>query len=239
MALRFLQIAADFAHLNPHATIRVKCHQGEAVHRAVQPDWQKFNPSDKTSPHWHTVEDMTSLVAANISHSMKTGNDRTVREFVADFRGLSSSKKTAAVLNSVGLSGASLSALSPDGKLDRSRIAKLLKAMKRESPEIKPQKLGVIGQQNIRQRFLDDGCDPDSFAYVCSKGTIDRLPYVAEFAFGYLPDAETRRIISGCNWSPAFRGTPFDDLGSRNFACRQDRYPFIVGGSRISSDRLL
>ena len=52
---RFLQIAADYAWLNPHAY----AHRwtGSASVRATpatDPAWAKWKPSDPTSPHWYT-----------------------------------------------------------------------------------------------------------------------------------------------------------------------------------------
>ena len=43
--------------------------------------------------------------------------------------------------------------------------------------------------------------------------TTDGVPWVVETAFGWCPEAESRRLITGVNWSPGIIN-PFRELGS-------------------------
>ena len=54
---RFLQIADDYAWLNPHLTFTVDWFGERHVEAtATDPAWAKWRPSDPTSPHWYTAD---------------------------------------------------------------------------------------------------------------------------------------------------------------------------------------
>lgn len=82
---------------------------------ATNPDWSKWKPHFPTSPHWYDVEALTRLISAYIAHDIDAGRDRLAREFVAEFRGLSSTAKQKAVLESTGLARQPLSAFVKNG----------------------------------------------------------------------------------------------------------------------------
>ena len=118
---RFLQIADDFTWLNPHLlTLEVVdwFGTGGSTVTATTADWAKWKPSDPTSPHWYDPERFERLIAAYVAHDADNGRIRTVREFVAEFRGLTGSAKGKAVLAAVGLSREPLSRLVVDGRID-------------------------------------------------------------------------------------------------------------------------
>jgi hypothetical protein len=51
--------------------------------------WAKWKPSDPTSAHWYDVPRFVRLIAANIAHAQDRKQPcKTVRNFVAEFRGL-------------------------------------------------------------------------------------------------------------------------------------------------------
>src|SRR5262245_13528336 len=85
--------------------------------------------------------------------------------------------------------------------------------MQRHSKPVAAKRLGLIGQEPLRQRFVDLGCQPESYRYKrrCS-ATADGVPWVQETAFGYLPGARSRRLVTGVNWSPGILN-PFRELG--------------------------
>ena len=56
--------------------------------------WEKWKASDPTSPHWYTSERQQRLVAAQVRRDADNGRDRTVREFVTQFRGLPGTEDT-------------------------------------------------------------------------------------------------------------------------------------------------
>ena len=108
---RFLQIADDYCWLNPNLTLSVDWFGDVRTTTATTAAWEKWKASDPTSPHWYTPERQQRLVAAQVAADADNGRDRTVREFVTQFRGLSGTAKQKVVLEALGLSRAPLSAL--------------------------------------------------------------------------------------------------------------------------------
>jgi DNA topoisomerase VI subunit B len=85
---RFLQIAADYAWLNPHLTLSINWFGEKQTIQATDPAWSKWKPSDPTSPHWYGPEHLKRLIAGYLVQDEDNGRRRTVREFVSEFRGL-------------------------------------------------------------------------------------------------------------------------------------------------------
>jgi DNA topoisomerase VI subunit B len=209
---RFLQIAVDYAWLNAHTSITLDWFGKRTVVKATDPMWQKWKPSDPTSPHWYGVEHLERLVGAYIKHDSDNGRERTVRELVAEFRGLSATAKQKVVLDATGLARAPLSALVNGSGFDRRKIKGLLGAMKKHSAPVKPELLGSIGKEHLRQRLAAAGCEMESFEYRRVTETEDDVPWIIETAFAWGPKATGRRLITGVNWSPGIVN-PFRELG--------------------------
>ena len=113
---------------------------------------------------------------------------RPVRDFIADFRGLTATAKTKTICDSLNLSRRSLA----DVVLDPPLVARLLRAMKDGSRAPKPKDLGVIGRDHLLQRFIAAGAQADSFDYQVNAFEHDGLPYVVEVAFAYAPGLAER-----------------------------------------------
>jgi DNA topoisomerase VI subunit B len=211
---RFLQIADDFTFLNPHLTLRVNCWHGEQTWvPASDPTWKKWGPKDPTSPHWYSRENLERLIAAYVSHDADSGKERTVREFVAEFRGLSGTAKTRAILEATGLGRTNLSGLVAGNGLDKAAVSKLLLAMKDHSKPVKSKDLGLIGRNHLEACFRSLQCQMETFAYKKALGVTDGIPWVLESAFAWRGEARwPRRIVTGVNWSPGILN-PFRELG--------------------------
>ena len=211
---RFLQIADQYAILNPHLTITTHWFGERTENAATAPDWSKWRPSNPTSPHWYRVDHLERLVAAYIAHDADVGRERTVRELVAEFRGLSSTAKQRAIAAATGMPRARLSDLWNGEQLDTVAIASLLAAMKAESRPVKPADLGVIGRDHLAHRLAEMGCVMESFDYRKKDGIQDGVPWVIETAFGWLGDdaPAARTLVTGVNWSPGIVN-PFRQLG--------------------------
>lgn len=209
---RFLQFAEDYAWLNPHLTLTVDWFGESTQVAATAPNWMKWRPSDPTCPHWYGSEHFERLIAAYVAHDEGLGVDRTVRDVVREFRGLTGSGKQKQVLDATGLARTHLSELRNGDGLDSESLGSLLAAMKANTRAVKPAALGVIGKQHLRERYEAAGCEMDSFQYHKVLHTTDDIPWVLETAFGWCPDAEARRLISGVNWSAGIIN-PFRELG--------------------------
>jgi DNA topoisomerase VI subunit B len=219
---RFLQIAENYAWLNPHLSIHIDWFGQRMVDiTARETGWAKWKPRDPTSPHWYRPTDLARLVGAYIDHDARAGLSRTVREFIGEFRGLSGSAKQKAVASAARLTGASLGDLAlQDGQLDTPKVGKLLEAMQAWSKPVKPQALGILGQDHLHRCFADAGAEMGTFVYRKIEGNAKGIPWVVEAAFAAHATAFEgsegkpvgQRLVCGVNWSPALT-IPFHNLG--------------------------
>ncbi len=162
---------------------------------ATDPAWAKWKPSDPTSAHWYSPQHLERLIAGYIAHDTDAGRMRTVRELVAEFRGLSGSAKQKKVLDETGLHREHMTNLVVDGAVDTDIVAKLLEAMQTHTKPVKPQALGVIGKEHFKTRFEAVGCEMESFDYRKVVDTTDGVPWVVETAFGWIPDYDHARLL--------------------------------------------
>ncbi len=180
-----------YAAFNPHASFRMNNETIEATDGA----WAKWRTDALIPPRWHTAETLRDLIRALVN----AGDQRTVRAFVSDFRGLTSTAKQKAVAGELG----GLTDLVVDGDVDMQKVRLLLQRMKEASSAPKPNMLGVIGETHISRWMVRHGVREESIEYVKKQGTDGRgLPYVLEVAFGIRLDDEGRRIVCGLNWTP-------------------------------------
>jgi DNA topoisomerase VI subunit B len=211
---RFLQIAVGYAAFNPHVMVLLDWDGDCGRAKATVPDWRKWLPSDPIPAHWLDETRFEPYVAAGIRRDQEQGLDRPLRQFVAEFRGLTGSGKQKAILEELGASRLTLSQFFADGagNVNHAAVAKLLRLMQRESRPPKAHDLGIIGRDHMLARCLVYGADPGSFRYAKRIDESDIAPYVVEAAFAWHPDADGRTIVSGVNFSPAI-GNPFQRLG--------------------------
>jgi len=210
---RFLQIAEGFVWLNPHLSLVVDWEGEKTEFKASDPGWQKWLPSDPTSPHWYDVDRLARLAAAYISRDQDLGREpRTVREFISEFRGLSGTAKQKLVLNDISAARMTLPDFFGTTEINRQNIAGLLNAMQKHTRQVKPADLGIVGMEHIKARFIAAGADEKTFKYNRQLIVDGDLPQVVEVAFGYCPQGDRRQIVAGVNWSPGINN-PFRTLG--------------------------
>jgi hypothetical protein len=198
----------------------------EVLFERSNPTWPKWLPSWPTPAHWCQPEDAGRLIAAYVTHDADLGRVRLVREFIAEFRGLSGSAKQKKILEATGLARRPLTDLVDQeaGELRMELVVALLDAMKSASREVKPEDLGLIGEDHLRRRVEEAGGSMDFFRYKAVKGINKQgLPYVLETAFAPKKEAfaspgsmatkwRSRRLVTGVNWSPGIND-PFRTLG--------------------------
>jgi DNA topoisomerase VI subunit B len=217
---RFKRLIEAYTWLNPHLTLRGVWLGHEFINvKATNPNWEKWRPRNPTSPHWYDESRLQRYLAAHVARDRDLGQNRTVREFIAEFRGLSSTAVQRKILAEVGCSHQSLAQFFGLDQVNRKGIAKLLAAMRKYSKPVVAKHLGVIGVDHLTQRFLAAGGNIDTFKYQCRKG-IDGIPYVVEFAFGLHQSGLSqngagveRKFVTGANWSAGINN-PFRAFGS-------------------------
>ncbi|MBC8229844.1 ATP-binding protein [bacterium] len=208
------ELVEGYAVFNPHATFTISNPEnGKATFVATNPEWQKWKPDAPTSAHWYTAETLRDLIAAYVACERESGKERTVREFVSEFRGLSSTAKQKQITD--GLSGVFLHDLVSDGDIDMRIVEKLLVAMQENSKPPSPSVLGIISQEHIKAWLACyAGVTEESIRYVKRTGVEGNMPYIIEVTFGVcgMDDAKLR-IVTGLNWAPTL-GVPSSDLRS-------------------------
>jgi hypothetical protein len=206
---------------NPHLTLRGNWHGQEFVNvAATNPAWEKWGPRNPTSAHWYDETRLQRYLAAHVARDRDLGRHRTVREFIAEFRGLSGTAVQRKVLEEVGCSHMSLAQFFGVKQVNRAGIAKLLASMRKHTRPVAAKHLGVIGEEHLKQRFMAAGGNADTFKYQQRRGmTGEGIPYIVEFAFGLHQSGLTqgasvsRKIITGANWSVGI-SNPFRAFGS-------------------------
>ena len=98
----FYKSPSHFTWLNPHLTLTVDWFGERSTERRPTRPGRSGGRADPTSPHWYTAAHLERLIAAYVAHDADRGRMRTVREFVAEFRGLSGTAKQKAVLGATG-----------------------------------------------------------------------------------------------------------------------------------------
>ena len=213
----FLPLVEGYSLFNPHATITLR--QGPTCQRFARTTeaWTKWRPSDPTSPHWYTAEQLRALIAAYVHAERHGGRALFVRDFVAEFRGLSSTVKRKAVLEGLPWAGKHLHALVTNGDLNSRMIATLLKRMCTASSPVPPEKLGVLGEPHLRAWLQAYGGKVQTCKYkrVADLDETTGLPFVVELAFAGRQDRQPRRLLTGINFAPTLADPfrMFDDYG--------------------------
>lgn len=218
-------LVGQYAAFNPHARFSIQVLDQDTIEFPVASDtWNKWRPSDPTSPHWYSAERMKSLIGACISSERNGSRPKTVREFISEFRGLRATAKQKAVATNAGLSGACLHDLVSDGNVDQTAVKNLLIALQQESNLVKPETLGIIRQEHLASWMVNNlAVASTSVRYKSITGcTESGLPFVLEVAFGVREHGE-RRIVAGINWTPMLE-IPFSNLSYLLGECRVDKW---------------
>jgi hypothetical protein len=209
--------ARGFSLFNPHALVNIAISKTDlsddehAYHDLPETDesyhptagfpgrWRKFLPTDLTSAHWYDRDGFQRLVFSHIAATAQGGQDRLLRDFVREFRGLSGSAKAKAVCAHL----PTIRRLS-DFASDEAAVAVLLETMQREASAPRPSVLGRIGRDHFRHQFTRWYGLPDAerFWYRNVEGEVEGIPFIVEVAL-----AETAVPAApqwGINFSPTF-----------------------------------
>lgn len=190
-------LISEYSAFNPHASFDFNGTRFPAS----APGWSKWRANQPTSAHWYRPADLRALIAAYINES-----DRPVRDFVAEFAGLSRTRVRKTVLEEAGITASRLSDLVRDGDVEMGAVERLRAAMLKHSKPVAPERLGLIGKAHVEAALTRNGCT-GGFNYhkVAAIDDADGLPCVLETAFGMRPDKKGRRLILGMNWAPVLK----------------------------------
>ena len=228
-AAEIADLLTQFVWCNPHLTL-VLAKNGKTLllHHATNPDWAKYRSCDATSAHWYTLEQFERYAGAliehdreiRIKHPKSTRRKFTLREFIAQFRGMSAHEKQKLISRELGALHMSLYRFfGSESEVNHQRMEKLLRLLQKHTRPVRPELLGIIGEEHLRSLCKSAGGEPQSFKYFLSAGHDAKgVPYVVEIAtcpFKRWVDGKqenrTRQLITGVNFS-ATLDNPFQSF---------------------------
>jgi Histidine kinase-, DNA gyrase B-, and HSP90-like ATPase len=213
----------QFIWVNPHLTLHFKVDGKTLIrHAATNPAWQKYRACDATSAHWYSLEQFEryagALIARDQEQRRASRRKYTVREFMAQFRGMSATGKHKQILHELGASHMSLYRFfGSETKVNHQRMQKLLSLLQKHTRPVRPELLGVIGEDHLRKMIIDLVGEPKAFKYFASPShDADGLPYMVEIAtcpfkqwVAGKKEIHERVLITGVNFSATLEN-PFD-----------------------------
>jgi hypothetical protein len=83
VAPQFVELVRAYRWFNPHLSLRGAWLGREFVNvKATNPNWEKWQPRNPTSPHWYDEARFQRYLTAHVAHDRDPGQSRTVRAFV-------------------------------------------------------------------------------------------------------------------------------------------------------------
>jgi hypothetical protein len=158
------------------------------------------------------------LIARDQEQRRATRQKYTVREFIAQFRGMSATDRQKQILRELGASHMTLQRFfGSESRVNHRRMEKLLKLLQQHTRPVRPELLGVIGEEHLRQLMISRGGEPKAFKYFASPGHASNgLPYMVEIATCPFKrwvegkeETRGRELITGVNFSATLEN-PFD-----------------------------
>ena len=109
---------------------------------------------DATCAHWYSSEQIERYAGALIARDLeqrRSGREKyTVRQFIAQFRGLSGTDKQKLILRELGAAHMSLHQFfGTETEVNHRRMEKLLKLLQQHTRPVRPELLGVVGEQHL------------------------------------------------------------------------------------------
>lgn len=218
------ELLREFIWVNPHLTLRFIVDSKTVFrHDATNPNWTKYRACDATSAHWYSLEQFERYAGALIARDLEKqdGNTRektTVRDFIAQFRGMSATEKQKLVLGELGATHTPLHQFfGSEAQVNHQNMKRLLGLVCKYSRPVRPELLGVIGEEHLRRLSTAAGGEEQSFKYFLSVGrTGDGLPYAVEIATCAFKQwvagkerESNRLLITGVNFSATLEN-PFE-----------------------------
>jgi len=218
------ELIEGYAAFNPHATFILNGIRYEAT----APTWKKWLPTDPTSAHWYNIETLSDLIKGYLTKERNNGqHKKTVREFVSEFSGLTSTAKGKKI--AANFQRADISIFERSGDIDRDQLRQLLQSMQTESIAPKPKALGIIGEDHFKNWILQRGGIEQSIKYIKKTGIDNGLPYVLEIGFAVNDNPEASQIKTfGLNWSPVIGDAPDPTVRSAIQTARIDSHDAVI-----------
>ena len=214
-------LLSKFIWVNPHLSMTFRIDGKTFEHEATKTDWTKYRACDATSAHWYTLDQIERYAGALIARDQeapRTSREKTtVRDFIAQFRGMSATDKQKQVLRELGAAHMSLYRFfGSETRINHKRMERLLRLLQEHTRPVRPQSLGLIGEDHLRRMLVNAGGEPKAFKYFSSPGAVNGVPYMIEIAVcpyqqwvaGNL-SLRNRKLVTGVNFSATLEN-PFE-----------------------------
>ncbi|MFC1862908.1 hypothetical protein ACFL1Z_03025 [Thermodesulfobacteriota bacterium] len=238
--INLLSLISWYGVFNPHASFIYHGVDYKAKDDRSLTDFFKWSPSHPTFSHWYTVERMRDLIAGYVNLERNGARQKTVREFVSEFKGLSSTGKQKQVTDACGFSRSYLHDFIEGEDISNEPIERLLRQMNEHSKPVKPKALGVIGEDHFKRWMGNGWIASESVKYKSVYGESEGLPFVLEVAFGVNTEEYKeceREVITGLNWSPTLQ-IPFEILSRLLGEARVDSWDPVSVVVHLACPRL-
>jgi hypothetical protein len=211
-------LVAEFIWVNPHLTLMFGVDGKTCLdHPASNPNWTKYRACDATSAHWYTIDQIERYAGALIARDQEQRAQHPasrqkimVRDFIAQFRGMSATDKQKQILREIDAPYMSLHRFfGSKTKVNHERMERLLRLLQTHTRPVRSELLGVIGEGHLRRMIEQAGGEPKSFKYIASPGHHkDGVPYLVEIATcpfkRWVEGKQTtpgRLLVTGVNFS--------------------------------------
>jgi hypothetical protein len=215
-------LLSEFIWVNPHLTLVFRVDRKTYLdHAATNPDWSKYRACDATSAHWYSLDQIERYAGALIAldqEQPRASREKTmVRDFVAQFRGCSASARQKEILRDLRASHMSLyQFFGSETQVNHDRMKKLLRLLQKHTRPVRPELLGIIGEDHLRRMIEAAGGEETSFKYFATAGHDGGLPYLVEIATCPYKkwvvgkdETRERKLVTGVNFSATLEN-PFD-----------------------------
>jgi hypothetical protein len=219
-------LLSSYIWCNPHLTLTFVVDGKTLVnHNATDPGWSKYRSCDATSAHWYGLAEIERYAGALIGRDQerpKDGREKiTVRDFIAQFRGMRATSKQKEILGELGVSHTSLHRFfGSETEVNHKRMKALLRLLQKHTRPVRPELLGVLGAEHLRRMVLAAGGEPNpnSFKYFAFPELKDGMPEIVEIAVcpykAWVAGGNTRTdrmLVTGVNFSATLEN-PFDTM---------------------------
>ena len=193
----------------------------------------KWDSAAPIPPHWYSLEKFGHRVLLELNRDP----DLTIAQFLATFKGLSSTQRRSSVAAAAGLSGAKLSALLDGRSIDTGHASRLLTAMQAASRPPKPAALGGLGKDCVEAlaiAYRGPGLHRRFYLPGCRGG--EKAPWRWEIGFAELEDDSGRVCFTGHNFSPLLAEEAFLLSLDLPHQIRSSTAPIFLFLHRIAAD---
>lgn len=213
----YLNLVRSHALFNPDASFKFTLSHPELDEPFVK-TYKSTGKSHKrfvgaSSIEWYTLAQFRQLIQAYIRSILKGEKDLTLRLFIKQFRGLSSDKKAASILDEIQSENKKIKHLSDLADQDKA-VSQLYECMKKRSDNPSSNVLGEIGKKQLHDRISQIYGTPLTFKYKKIQQFYQKesayIPYVLEVAVAVREEYNAGlRIHAGINHSPCL-SNPFE-----------------------------